>query len=283
MLCRCMVVAAAMWAAAPCAPAASISGTILPPGKAKGVKAFEREAAELFKINNRYHNGTLDAKTGKFEIANLPDGTYQLLIDCGAAKIEGVDLRIDDEEDGPVFDYVFKTKASSVERLDLSRYFDADEVIDAARRSKIIGKVMGIPKLIEKLDSVRQVDRFCEHVRPLAAHGTRQRAFVLVEKARLKSFYAGSGQAIYRVEIWQFNRVGPIWDKPTKGVRVLQRHRFKTQGELQRLGVLFEPRLGGIQVLKGKSVTDIEYTIPAKWDDAMGKVPGRPVAGSPSR
>ncbi len=264
-------------AAAKAGDAAAISGTILPPGRAKAVQAFEREAATLFEIVNRYHKGTIDAKTGRFEIPNLPDGTYQLLIDCGDAKIEGVDLRIDDEEDGPVFDYVFKTETLTSERLDLSEFFDPDEVVSEDRRNQVVGRLVGLPKLLEKLDSLRQVDRFCDHIRPLYAHGTKDRAFVLVEAARLRDFYAGRGQAIYRAEVWQFNRVGAVWDHPTKGVRVLQRHRFENKADLKAFGVFFEPKLGGIRILQGRSVADIRYTVPEKWDDALGKVPGEDV------
>jgi hypothetical protein len=260
------------------ATAAGISGVILPPGRVRGIQAFERKGAKLFKILNRYHDGTIDPKTGEFEIPDLPDGTYQLLVDCGDLKIEGVDLRIDDEEDGAVFDYCLKTGAVETERLDLSDYVDPDEVVSAERRAKIAGKVMGIRKLVQKLDSLRQVDRFCDHVRPLFAHGTKREAFVVVEKARLRSFYAGRGEAIYRVEIWPFRKAGAVWDKPNKGVRVLQRHRFKAKERFTAFGAMFEPSLGGIQVLKGKSVTGIRYTVPKTWDDARGKVPGRPVA-----
>lgn len=257
------------------ARAAGISGVILPPGKARGIQAFERVGAELFKIINRYHNGTIDPKTGRFEVPNLPDGTYQLLIDCGDAKIEGVDLYIDDEEDGPTFDYVFKTRKLTVKRLDLSEFFDPDEVVSEERKRKITSRLTGLSRLIDRLESLKKVDRFCEHLRPLYAHGTKTRAFVLVEKARLKSFYAGRGQAIYRVEIWPFRRYGAVWSQPNKGVRVLQRHRFRTRAAYERFGAFFEPKLGGIKILRGKSVTGIKYTIPAKWDDSMGKVPGR--------
>lgn len=268
---RCLTVLFVLAAAG--ARAASISGVILPPGRVRGIQAFERLGAELFKIKNRYHTGTIDPKTGKFEIRDLPNGTYQLLIDCGDAKIEGVDLYIDDEEDGATFDYVFKTKALDVRRLDLSAFFDPDEVVSKERKDKITSKLVGLPKLIEKLESLKKVDRFCDHVRPLYAHGTKEKAFVLVEKARLRDFYAGKGQAIYRVEIWPFARVGAIWDKPTKGVRVLQRHRFRRKADYGSFGAFFEPKLGGIKILKGKSVADIKYTIPGKWDDAMGKAP----------
>ena len=260
---------------------ASISGVILPPGKVKRIQAFERLGAELFKINNRCHDGNIDPKTGKFEIPNLPDGTYQLLVDCGDAKIEGVDLHIDDEEDGATFDYVFKTKKLTVQRLDLSEFFDPDEVVSDERKNKIVSKLIGLPKLIEKLASLKKVDRFCDHVRPLYAHGTKKKAFVLIEKARLRSFYAGRGQAIYRTEIWPFERVGAVWTKPMKGVRVLQRHRFRRRAALLKFGAFFEPKLGGIKILKGKSVKGIQYTIPRKWDDAMGKVPGQDVPVEP--
>jgi len=252
---------------------ASISGVILPPGRVKKILAFEREGAKLFKITNRYHPGTVDPKTGKFEIPRLPDGTYQLLLDCGDAKIEGVDLHIDDEEEEATFDYVFKTQKLTVHRLDLSAHFDPDEEVSEKRKNKVIGKLIGLPKLIAKLESLKKVDRFCDHVRPLYAHGTKTRAFVLVEKARLRSFYAGHGQAIYRMEIWPFQRVGAVWAKPTKGGRVLQRHRFKNQSAYERFGAFFEPALGGIQILKGKSVTGIRHTVPERWDDAMGKAP----------
>jgi hypothetical protein len=257
--------------------AASMSGIILPAGRVKSIRAFERQGATMNKIDNRFHDGAIDAKTGKFEIPKLPDGTYQLLIDCGDVTIEGVDLAIDDEEDGPVFDYVFKTKKLAAERVDLSDFFDPDEEVSVERKQKIVAKLMGVPKLVEKLDSLKKVDRFCDHLRPLAAHGVKDKVFVLVEKARLRSFYAGSGQVIYRVEIWPLNRVGAVWDKPIRGVRVLQRHRFANGAAFLKLGAMFEPKLGGIKILKGKSVAGIQYVIPDKWDDVLGKVPGKSV------
>ena len=257
--------------------AATISGVIRPAEKVKGVRAFERLGATMNKINNRIVEGVFDAKTGRFEIRDLKDGTYQLLIDCGDLTVEGVDLAIDDEEDGATFDYVFKTKALTTQRLDLSEFFDPDEAVSDERRRKTASKVVGLPKLVEKLESLQKVDRFCDHVRPLCAHGAGDKAFVLVEKARLRSFYAGKGQVIYRVEVWPFNRVGAMWDKPTRGVRVLQRHRFAEGGAFFAFGAMFEPKLGGIRILKGKSVTGIRYTLPDKWDDAMGKVPGKGV------
>jgi hypothetical protein len=262
---------------APAAGAAALSGIIRPANRVKAIGAFKREGAELFKIKNRYHAGRIDAKTGRFEVPDLPDGTYQLLLDCGDAKIEGVHLRIDDEEDEATFDYRFKTGRLDTKRLDLSEFFDPDEVVPPDRKRRIVGKLTGLPKLLEKLRSLRQVDRFCDHLRPLHAHGTKTRAFVLVEKARLRNFYAGQGQAIYRVEIWPFRRYGAAWDKPAKGVRVLQRHRFNTKAGLRAFGAFFEPALGGFRILNGVSVGGIEYTIPKTWDDALGKVPGRAV------
>ena len=255
------------------ARAASISGVILPAGKVKRIRAFERVGATATEIKNRYYEGRIDPKTGKFEIPNLHDGTYQLFVDCGDATIEGVDLSVDDEEDTATFDYVFKTKKLTAERLDLSEFFDPDEVVSEERKNKVVSKLMGVAKLIEKLASLKKVDRFCDHVRPLYARGTKEKAFVLVEKARLRDFHAGSGQAIYRVEVWPFERVGAVWNKLTKGVRVLQRHRLG-KAEYEKLGAFFEPKLGGIKVLKGKSVSDVRYTIPDKWDDTLGKVPG---------
>lgn len=258
------------------ADAASISGVILPPGKAKSVSAFQRLGATITAINNRCFDGTIDRKTGRFEIPELPDGTYQLLINCGDATVEGVDLHVDDEEDGPAFDYLFKTKKLTVQRLDPKKFFDPDEVVSDERKDEVLAREVGLPKLLEKLESLRHIDRFCDHFRPLCAHGTTKAAFVLVELARLRDFYAGSGQAIYRVEVWPFERVGPVWEQPTKGIRVLQRHRLGKADYLQ-LGAFFEPQLGGLKILKGKSIADIRYTIPDAWDDAMGKVPGRNV------
>ncbi|MFW6158328.1 MAG: hypothetical protein ACOC8E_03110 [Planctomycetota bacterium] len=252
---------------------ASISGTVTPPGRVEKIQAFEREGAKLFKIHNRYHDGKIDPKTGRFEIADLPDGTYQLLLDCGDLKIEGIDVHVDDEEEEAVFDYVFKGDKLTTKRLDLSRYIDPDEAVSEERKKKEERKLIGLPKLIEKLESLKKVDRFCDHLRPLYAHGTKKEAFVLVEKARLRDFHAGHGEAIWRAEIWMFRRYGPIWDQPRRTVRVLQRHRFKDKAAYRQFGALFEPRLGGIKILKGKSVTGIKYTIPDKWDDAMGKVP----------
>ena len=258
------------------AHAASISGTLSPPGKVKSVKAFQRFGATITAIKNTYYSGTIDPKTGRFTIPNLPDGTYQLLLDCGDATIEGVDLAIDGESEKPTFDYTAKTRTLATQRVDLSAVLDPDEAVTPEKKAELTAKAVGLPKLLEKLADLAQVDRFADHFRPLYVHGAGDRAFALVELARLRDFYAGKGQAIYRVEIWPLERVGDVWNVPTQGVRVLQRHRLDHDAFL-KLGAFFEPKLGGLRVEKGKDLADVNYAVPQAWDDALGKVPGRDV------
>src|SRR5262249_31731970 len=79
----------------------TITGTIVDP---KGVTAVT--AVDGAQEKDKKYKGTIDAKTGRFTIADLPlDATYDVVIDAGAIRLEGVNLKVppsDFEEEMPL-------------------------------------------------------------------------------------------------------------------------------------------------------------------------------------
>ena len=91
---------------------------------------------------------------------------------------------------------------------------------------------------------------------------------------RKEKFYAEKGdQVIWRVESWPFVWMRDVWHKPRKGLRVWQRLRISA-AEFARMGHVFDPALGGIEVKAGETTT-LDYTLPAKLPASLGKTPAQ--------
>ena len=269
-----LAVACAAWPAeARGAGTGRIVGTITPAGQALRVGAVERIPATIMKLRDKRHWGTLDAAKGTYVIDNLAPGTFDLCIETKEGRIEGLVLKVLGEEKEATYDLEVATGKLSVQRFDVTRYTEEGQVLSPAERDKLIRRKLRIDKLLDYVRKLLKVARFMDVNRPLYVHGTRKRAVALMELVRGRQFYAGKeGETIWRAESWPFIWTYDVWHKPRKGLRVWQRKRM-AGGEWARLGYVFDPRLGGIGVHRGKD-TKVDYQLPPKLPASMGKVPG---------
>jgi hypothetical protein len=72
----------------------AITGTLTPSRGVTAVRAIDRSGEK-----DRVYKGKMDRKTGKFTIPDLPPGTYDVVVDAGAARLEGVNLKVKPPED----------------------------------------------------------------------------------------------------------------------------------------------------------------------------------------
>jgi hypothetical protein len=100
------------------------------------------------------------------------------------------------------------------------------------------------------IKAIIDVPSFYNHSEILAIRGDHSRATVLVQLVRDKDFYNGSGEVVWRVELWYFKEEFGGWEKVAQQNRVLRRERFKTHDAFEAaLGnVKWEPALGGIHI-----------------------------------
>ncbi len=230
------------------ADAASISGKITPAEKVAKVFALSRKSTlsgkgALYKQKNKFpeFKGAFNKATGEFTIPNLKNGRYDLVIELkGGGRIEGYHLR-------------------------LAREFRRDaELTDKMKQ-----------KLWKDIDSMLQVDAFCNKRRVLAFEGNGEFVNALVEKARTREFHSDKGEAIYRIETWILVNYTGSWKHHQLGNVTYYRLRMPKDKFVKMLW-LFDRKLGGIRISRGKSVKGFEYQIPASWDKCrgMGKTPG---------
>jgi len=262
-------------AAAHAAAPGRITGTLSPAGKALKVGAVERLPATIMKLMDKRHWGTLDPKTGKYVIEKLEPKKYDLVIETKEGRIEGVTFSVRGESREATYDMNIATGEVKVQRFDINKYIEAEQALTDEERNKLIRKKLRIDKLLERVKKTLSVARFMDNNRPLHVHGTRQRAVVLMELVRADAFYAGKrGEAIWRVESWPFIWMYDVWHKPNKGLKVWQRLRLQGD-DFAKLGYVFDPALGGIEVEAGKDTT-FDYTLPQTLPKSMGKIPGEP-------
>ncbi|HQU45190.1 MAG TPA: hypothetical protein PK867_20410, partial [Pirellulales bacterium] len=138
----------------------SIRGAIEPAAQTTAVSAVDRAA-------NKHFPAQLDAATGGFTIEHLPLGAkYDLVIDYGKARLEGINLRVpasDYEEEQPLAD-------------------DDEKTI----REKVLS-----------------MNKFEDQLEILAVAGNIQHAAILLNKVRTKPFVnSRPGEAVWRVELW---------------------------------------------------------------------------------
>ncbi|MBL7223443.1 MAG: hypothetical protein ISS72_06305 [Candidatus Brocadiae bacterium] len=268
-----IVLAMGLCAAAP-AGTGRVVGKLTPAGRAVRVGAVERVPPTIMKLLDKTHWGRLDEARGSYVVDNLKPGTYDLAVETKAGRIEGVVLRVRGEAGQAVYDLEPATGAIATQRFDIEQYLEEGQAVSDEERAKIIRTKLRVDKLIDRVTKLTKVSRFIDKVRPLWVHGTRQRAVVLVELTRDRAFYASKGgEAIWRVETWPFVWMSDVWHKPRKGLRVWQRLRL--QGDAwSRLGYVFDPRLGGVEVVAGKDTT-LDVAVPATLPAGLGKVPAK--------
>jgi hypothetical protein len=188
----------------------TITGTI---DKASGVTAVT--AVNRAEDVDKKHKGEVDTKTGKFVIKDLPlDATYDLVIDVGAVRLEGINLRVppsDFEEEQPL------TKA------------DREEITKVA-------------KLLNKFENEIEI---------LTISGNCQHAAVVLNKKRTTPFYESrEGEMIWRLELWHFQKPEETWlkDPEELGVGFYRERLQKTA--FAKKALTLDPALGGIQLTK---------------------------------
>ncbi|MEW6357223.1 MAG: hypothetical protein AB1696_12915 [Planctomycetota bacterium] len=182
------------------------------------------------------YEGTINSNTGEYVIKKLPAGKVDLVVTLGNGVIEGVDLTLEphDQANEPF----------------------SDE--DKATITKWI------------VDNFALGKEFENKGRPLYFSGNGQHCNVLVEKIRDRAFHAGKDQAVYRVEIWLFDKMYGTWRKRAHREKVIVRERLSLS-DCKRRAFFFDPKLGGIEVKDEGKATTFDYAIPDKLDASMGK------------
>ncbi|MFP4056066.1 MAG: hypothetical protein ACLF0G_04275 [Candidatus Brocadiia bacterium] len=249
-----------------------LAGTVSPPGRALKVGVVERIPATIKALRDKRRWGRLDQATGKYVVDNLAPGKYDLVVETPRGRIEGVELSVRGEAREPTYDLNVGTGQLSVQRFDISEYIEEGQLLTDTERDALIRRKLRIDKLLERVEKTLKVARFMDANRPLYVHGTRRRAVVLMELARKDRFYAEKGdQVIWRVESWPFLWRYDVWHKPNKGLTVWQRMRVPAS-EFARMGYVFDPALGGIEVKAGETTT-FDLTLPEELPSSLGKVP----------
>ena len=185
--------------------AGSITGAI-PAGKtlSKAV-AVDRQSGKKF-------TGTVIGATGRFVIDDVPFGTYDLLLDFGEARVEGVNFQV------PASDYEEEQPLS-------------DEDV-AVIKEKILG-----------------MNKFEDQIEIMSIQGNIQHAVILLNKLRTKEFYAAKpGEIIWRAEVWHFERPEETWLKVQDEMFIVLYRERIPRSEYDRKSLTFDPRYGGLQV-----------------------------------
>ncbi len=269
---RHLAFALAVTAASALAATGRIEGTLEPPERVKRVGVVQRIPPTIMKLLDKTHWGNFDPKTGHYSVENLSPGRYDLVVETPQGRIEGVWLHVLGEETEPTYDLNLGTGELKVKRFDINKYLEEGQVLPPKEAEKLIRKKLRIDKLVKRVKDLLTVARFMDTNRPLYVHGTPRRAVVLMELARGSRFYAEKGdEVIWRVESWPLIWMRDVWHKPNKGLRVWQRLRMPS-AQFTKMGYVFEPALGGIEV-KGGETTRVDYTVPEKLPESLGKAP----------
>lgn len=222
-----------------------ISGVVANPGRCAGVSAIQR-SVRGGRLRFTETKGEFDPRTGRFAIRGLAPGEYDLRVHLkGGGWVDGADMRMrEDEQSGrPLTDEHRKMIDEVIENLPVA-------FMDTHRRLRI--------------------------------EGNGEFARVLVEQIRHRDYHSGTGgDIIWRVEVWKFEHFTGEWVRAQRGWVVLARERVSDAGratmnheQFRNQTWLFDPALAGFRVEKGEPVQDVQYEIPEKLDESLGKVPG---------
>jgi hypothetical protein len=193
----------------------TITGVVDKLAQVKSVAAIDR-------ATDKKYAGKVDAKTGKFEIGNLPLGArYDLLLDYGSARLEGVNLKV------PRSDYEEEQPLKKEDLADLK----------------------------EKAKSLNQ---FEDKVDVLAVAGNIQHAAVVLNKLRTKPFVNSQpGEVIWRLEVWRFERPDETWIKVQDELFLVHYRERLQKSEFDKKALTLDPALGGLQPTKEKPTIDL--------------------------
>ena len=242
-LCAAAMALAVAWSAS--ADSASISGIIANPKLCTGVSALRR-GGSVTRLKIKEVKGEFSKTSGKFVVGGLEDDEYVLRVHLkGGGYIDGANMVLTVDEQS-------EKKMLSDDRK-------------------------AIKDFIKNYPS-----RFVDIIRPLRIEGNGDFARVMVEKIRHRDYHSGKqGDIIWRMEVWKFEKLTGEWIRSQHGWHVLARERVSDKGrssmkhaDFAKVRWLFAPELAGFEIVKGKSIAGVKYTIPDKLDMSMGKVPG---------
>ncbi len=126
------------------ASAGEIRGTLTPAEKATSVKCIDRD-------EKKTHTAKYDAKSGEYHFRNLPEGTYDIILETAAGRIEGVNLNVKKS--------VPKTKPVTLKPAEL----DKGEIVAVAGFLKNMckersGKVVDYDRVIARIRQTKMTD-----------------------------------------------------------------------------------------------------------------------------
>ena len=221
--------------------AATISGVITNPQRCAGVSAIRR-GGTVTRLRVKEIRGKFSPKTGKFVISRLKDGDYSLRVRLkGGGMIDGAPMKLDEEE-------------------------ESDRPLTDEDREAIKDFIVNYPV------------SFCDVFRPVSIQGNGEFARVIVEKIRHRDYHSGrKGDIVWRMEVWKFEKQTGAWVRCQHGWLVLARERVPRtmkHDTFKNLRWSFDPKAAGLAIVGGKSLANVNYTIPAKLGMNMGKEPG---------
>jgi hypothetical protein len=195
----------------------TLTGVIDRPRGVTAVTAVDRSEEK-----DRHFKGKIDPKTGKFTIPGLPlKKTYDVVIDFGAARLEGVNLKVppsDFEEEQPL------TKA------------------DAAAIAKI----------------AKALNKFENEVDVMVVSGNCQHAAVVLNKRRTTPFYESKpGEMIWRLELWHFQKPDEDWIKDPDELGVIFYRERLQKSAFARKSLTLDPALGGHSLSEKRKTSDV--------------------------
>ena len=199
--------------------------------------------AAVDRENGSRYKGTINPQTGEFKIGGLPLGkSYDCIIDYAGARLEGVSMIV------PPSDYVEEQPLS-------------EEDIE------IITK------------KVRRLNTFENEVEIMTIEGNIQNAAVLLNKLRTGGFYgSGSGEVIWRAELWHFERPEETWVKVQDELFVLYYRERIQASQYAAKCLTFDSALGGIEIkaaLPPIDLGDIAPPVAGKGVHYRGKAAAR--------
>ncbi len=166
------------------------------------------------RADDKRYPGEVDATTGKFTVKDVPlNATCDLIVEAGDVTLEGVNLNV------PHSDFEIEQPMTKD---------DAKAVTEA----------------------VKALNLFENNVEVMTVVGNVQHAAVLLNKTRTTPFVnQAPGEMIWRVEVWQFEKLDETWIKDRSGDLFLVLHRERLQkADFEKKSLTLDPTLGGIAV-----------------------------------
>ena len=191
----------------------TIIGTVDKPNVVTAIVAVNRATDKKFA-------GKLEPAKGKFTIADLPlAASYDLIVDYGGARLEGVNLKTPPADDEQPL-----TKED-----------------------------------IESLKAkARELNQFEDTVEVLAIRGNSQHAAVFLNKLRTKPFVnSAPGEIVWRVELWHFEKPDETWIKDQDELFLVHYRERLQKSAYEKKAITFDPHLGGLGVTSAKSEIDL--------------------------